>query len=452
MNIKDYTISNNSSIKDAIIKIDKNKGGFILLFNSKKQIIGIATDGDIRRKLIKNNDLEEKIESCCNKKFIYIKPDESHEKIYKQLDDNIKFIPVLNEKKQLVNIITKETIPVRDEKENYARAKSPVRISFGGGGSDTTSFFKNDNGAVINSTISIYSHSTLFKRNDNKITIDSLDLKRKVEYKNLEKLVSSTDEFHLINALIKTINPEYGFDLIIQSDFPKSSGLGGSSVVLSSIIGCFNEFRKDKWTRYEIAEIAFEAERLHLGISGGWQDQYATVFGGFNFIEFKEEENLVFPIKLNHEIISELEESLVLCYTNTNHDSNMIHENQKITSLRKNIKHNIKQNVDLTYEMRNFLLKGKLIQLGKSLDKAWVFKKSFSSQITNKFLDNIYKGAKENGALGGKLMGAGGGGYFLFFVLPKNRNKLISWISENNLQHTPFRFEDNGLQSWSIRK
>ena len=130
----------------------------------------------------------------------------------------------------------------------------------------------------------------------------------------------------------------------------------------------------------------------------------------------------------------------------------MIHENQKITSLRKNIKHNIKQNVDLTYEMRNFLLKGKLIQLGKSLDKAWVFKKSFSSQITNKFLDNIYKGAKENGALGGKLMGAGGGGYFLFFVLPKNRNKLISWISENNLQHTPFRFEDNGLQSWSIRK
>lgn len=338
------------------------------------------------------------------------------------------------------------------KKENYARAKSPVRISFGGGGSDTTSFFKNDNGAVINSTISIYSHSTLFKRNDNKITIDSLDLKRKVEYKNLEKLVSSTDEFHLINALIKTINPEYGFDLIIQSDFPKSSGLGGSSVVLSSIIGCFNEFRKDKWTRYEIAEIAFEAERLHLGISGGWQDQYATVFGGFNFIEFKEEENLVFPIKLNHEIISELEESLVLCYTNTNHDSNMIHENQKITSLRKDIKHNIKQNVDLTYEMRNFLLKGKLIQLGKSLDKAWVFKKSFSSQITNKFLDNIYKGAKENGALGGKLMGAGGGGYFLFFVLPKNRNKLISWISENNLQHTPFRFEDNGLQSWSIRK
>jgi D-glycero-alpha-D-manno-heptose-7-phosphate kinase len=452
MNIKDFTISINSSIKDSIIKIDNNKGGFILLTNPKNQVVGIATDGDIRRTLIKNNDLDQKIKSCSNSNFIYVSEDFSHETIYKKLDNNIKFIPVLNKKNELVSIITKDNIPYRAEIANYARAKSPVRISFGGGGSDTTSFFKTNTGAVINSTISIYSHATLYQREDSKITIDSLDIGDYVEYSNLGELSSSNNQFNLINVLITTINPDFGFDLIIQSDFPKSSGLGGSSVVLASIIGCFNEFRKDKWTSYEIAEIAFESERLHLGISGGWQDQYATVFGGFNFIEFKSDENLVFPMRLKNEIKYELEESLVLCYTKTTHDSNLIHENQKLTSLKKEINQNIKKNVDLTYEMKKFLLKGNLNELGKCLDKAWEFKKSFSTKITNKHLDKIYNGAKKNGALGGKLMGAGGGGYFLFFVMPKNRNKLISWIKRMDLGYTPFSFENKGLQSWSNRK
>ena len=127
-------------------------------------------------------------------------------------------------------------------------------------------------------------------------------------------------------------------------------------------------------------------------------------------------------------------------------------ENQKLTSLKKEINQNIKKNVDLTYEMKKFLLKGNLKELGKCLDKAWEFKKSFSTKITNKHLDKIYNGAKKNGALGGKLMGAGGGGYFLFFVMPKNRNKLISWIKRMDLEYTPFSFENKGLQSWSNRK
>ncbi len=451
MNLKKYIISNNSSIRESIKKIDKNKGGFILISNYNNQIIGIVTDGDIRRGLLKNHDLDQNIETCLNSNFLYVNSDFSYENIYKKLDDKISFIPVLNDKDELVSIITKDNIPLRFEKETYARAKSPVRISFGGGGSDTTSYFKDNNGAVINSTISIYSHSTLYRRNDKKICIDSLDLDKKMEYNSIKDL-KIKDEFKLINALIKTINPEFGFNLIIQSDFPKSSGLGGSSAVLSAIIGCFNEFRKDKWTLYEMAEIAFEAERLHLGISGGWQDQYATVFGGFNFIEFRADENIVFPMRLNNKIICELEESLILCYTKTNHNSNLIHENQKSNTSNIEINNNIKSNVKLTYEMRKFLLKGDLIQLGRSLDKSWEYKKSFSSIISNNFLDEIYNEAKINGALGGKLLGAGGGGYFLFFVSPINRNNLISWISKNNLKYVPFRFEDKGIQSWSIRK
>ena len=126
--------------------------------------------------------------------------------------------------------------------------------------------------------------------------------------------------------------------------------------------------------------------------------------------------------------------------------------NQRISKETIIMLGNIKKNVDLTYEMKKFLLKGNLKELGKCLDKAWEFKKSFSTKITNKHLDKIYNGAKKNGALGGKLMGAGGGGYFLFFVMPKNRNKLISWIKRMDLGYTPFSFENKGLQSWSNRK
>ncbi len=451
MNLEDHVIFKNSSIRESLSKIDLNKNGFLLVFDEDTKIIGLVTDGDIRRYLLKNDDLNQKIENCINRDFIYSDLNYTYEEIYKKLDSKIKVIPILDDSKKLVSIITKNNIPERQEHEFYARSKSPVRISFGGGGSDTTEYFKDNLGAVINSTISIYSHASLYKRKDSKIVIDSLDLDKKCEYNNISQFEKKDDDFKLFRALMKIIKPKFGFDLIIQSDFPISSGLGGSSVVLSAVIGCFNQFRNHKWTPYDMAEIAFEAERLHLGISGGWQDQYATVFGGFNFIEFRKKENLVFPIKLNDQIISELEETLILCYTKTKHDSNEIHESQKTNTTREKIKEIIKANVSLTYEMRNFLLKGELDSLGEGLDKAWSYKKTFSDKISNDYLDDIYKTAIENGASGGKLLGAGGGGYFLFFVPARKRNDFIKWSNLKGLIYTPFRFEDKGIQSWSIK-
>ena len=155
---------------------------------------------------------------------------------------------------------------------------------------------------------------------------------------------------------------------------------------------------------------------------------------------------------MDEKTLLELEESLVLCYTNANHDSNEIHESQKSNSANENVKRNILSNVSLTYEMRNFLLKGDLRSFPKCLDKAWHYKKSFSSKISNKYLDEIYDNAIKNGATAGKLLGAGGGGYFLFFAPPKSRNKLISWIMKKGLIYTCFRFESKGLQSWKYRK
>jgi len=448
-----FLINTNALINDAIIKIEANSKGFVLVENDVKQVLGTLTDGDIRRALLAGAQLSDLALNYINKNFIFLDDNSmEHESIYKKLDQEITFIPVLDDNKRLLKFITKNTIPSRFEKLITARSKSPVRISFGGGGSDTTAFFKDNNGAVINSTISLYSHCSLSKRNDSKLNIDSADLNINKLYLSLEEFLNSEKcPLDLIKATIKVINPSFGFDLYIQSDFPLSSGLGGSAVVVSSIIGCFNEFRIDKWTSYEIAELAYEAERLNMGISGGWQDQYATVFGGFNFMEFSNRQNLIHPLRLSETTKSSLEQNLILCYTNTSHKSGDIHQDQKSNLDNKGIQENVKKNVKIAYKMRESLLKENLNEFSNLMNDSWELKKSYSNDISSDYLDNIYEGAKQNGALSGKLLGAGGGGYFLFFTNFSNRNKLINWIKSEGLIYTNFKFEDVGLKSWIER-
>ena len=451
--IEKFCTLNSSTLKEAIIKIEQNKEGFVLVENDLKQILGTLTDGDIRRALLAGAQLSDLASNFINKNFIFLDDNSiEHESIYKKLDQEITFIPVLDNKKRLLKFITKDTIPSRFEKLITARSKSPVRISFGGGGSDTTAFFKDNNGAVINSTISLYSHCSLSKRTDTKINIDSADLNIKKSYLSLEEFLNSEKcSLDLIKATIKVINPYFAFDLYIQSDFPLSSGLGGSAVVVSSIIGCFNEFRIDKWSSYEVAELAYQAERLNMGISGGWQDQYATVFGGFNFMEFNNRQNLIHPLRLSETAKSSLEQNLILCYTNTSHKSGDIHQDQKSNLDNKGIQENVKKNVKIAYKMRESLLKENLNEFSNLMNDSWELKKSYSSDISTDYLDDIYEGARQNGALSGKLLGAGGGGYFLFFTNFSSRNRLISWIKSEGLVYTNFKFEDAGLKSWIER-
>jgi D-glycero-alpha-D-manno-heptose-7-phosphate kinase len=452
MNLKSFSISTSSSIREALAKIDENCRGFVLISDELEKIIGIATDGDIRRKLLFDTSLEDSIIVCTNKDFVWADINTPREVILKQLDHKIRVIPVLDDQKRLISIFTPDHIPERAEVPTFSRAKAPVRISFGGGGSDISTYFTEHGGAVINATISLYSHATLKIRDDKRILINSLDINEFEEFEDLSELLGHKGKFLLIQSIIKAIKPSFGFELFLHSDFPMSSGLGGSAVVSAAILGCFNELRNDKWDKHELSEIAFQAERLHMGVAGGWQDQYATVFGGLNFMEFSRNQNIIHPIRIPKDLILELEESLILCYTGIIHNSGNIHEDQKEQTKTISVKDRIHANVDLTYEMRNLILRGNLHKFGICLDKAWELKRSFSSKISNQFLDDIYNAALENGATGGKLLGAGGGGYFLFYVPAFSKPKLMNWIKESGLIYTPFRFEESGLQSWTVRE
>lgn len=446
-----YLININDTIEYALIKIENNHLGIVFVEDENK-IIGCATDGDIRRFLLEKKDFELPIFKCINKNFIFLFQDNaSTENILKLLDTRIRAIVILDKNYNFVSVTSQKNINWNEKEKIISKAKSPVRISFAGGGTDLTTYFSKEDGVVLNATINKFAHAVLEKRDDNIIKIYSNDLNIKVEYSDITKL-KFDGSLDLIKSVLKLLNPDFGFELYTYSDVPPGSGLGGSAVLLSAIIGTFNNFRENKFNDYEIAELAFHAERVELGLAGGWQDQYATVFGGFNFMEFKNHENIVNPLRISSDILNELEDSLVLCYSGLNHNSGDIHDNQKENMNKKEQKDFAQISKDIAYEMKSKLLKGKLDNFGELLHKAWETKKNFSDKITTPFLDDIYKFALENGALGGKLLGAGGGGYFLFYVPTFNKIKLMNAIRDKGLEIETFTFDNTGLRSWITKE
>ena len=169
-------------------------------------------------------------------------------------------------------------------------------------------------------------------------------------------------------------------------------------------------------------------------------------------MEFRMDQNIVHPLRIPSDVLLELEESLILCDTGSSHNSGDIHQDQKLHMQQSDVLEKVKANVALTYQIRNHLLRGRLLQFGETLNDAWQFKRQFSNKISNSQLDKIYDGALNNGAIGGKLLGAGGGGFFLFYSLPFMKNQLVEYLKNRGLKVHPFRFESKGLQAWSARE
>lgn len=450
--IDEFTLPQDAAIRDALAQIDANHEGIIFLTDASGAIVSAATDGDVRRSLLAGASLDDPVSKVGNVDFVWAEASATREMLLKRLDQRIKVIPVLDAQRRLVGVASRNRLRSPAEERTYARARAPVRVSFSGGGSDLTHYFADHPGAVLNSAVSLYSHATLRIRDDSRVSIASQDLGRYVEEPDLATFVARTDEFRLIAALVKLIDPGFGFDLAINSDFPVGSGLGGSAVVSAAVLGCFNQFRRDQWDLHELAELAFQAERVHLGISGGWQDQYATVFGGFNFMEFGMDQNIVHPLRIPPAVLLELEESLILCDTQLVHDSGNIHDSQREEMSQAAIRAHVKANVELTYRMRNHLLRGKLLEFGRGLHEGWMLKRQVSRKISSAMIDSHYELATRAGAVGGKLLGAGGGGFFLFYAPPFAKMALVQALQEAGLRVVPFRFEPDGLRAWSARE
>jgi len=441
-------IHHKESIASAFKRLNANPSGILFVTDGDERVVGSVSDGDIRRHLQRENDIDAAIECCMNSQLVSVDVGTSREQVLKMLDHRIRVVPMLDELGRLHDVYTRERFRLDRERQIIARGRAPARISFGGGGTDLTRHFVDHGSVVMNATIAQFTHASLRRIPDGSVRIYSQDVQRELTADSVHD-IAYDGYLDLIVSVVKLIEPEFGFELEVGSDYPVGSGLGGSAVAAAAIIGCFNELREDSWDRHQIAEMAFQAERLQLAIPGGWQDQYATVFGGFNLIEFTRDHNTVLPLRLQQDTIRELETSLLLCYTGFTRNSGDIHRKQQ--DLDIDVKSFAEDSRSLTLEMKRMLLRGRLLDYGRLLHESWVLKRRYNPHASIPEIDEIYETALDNGALGGRLLGAGSGGYFLFFAEPFQRYRLTEALAARGLKTREVVFDKSGLQSWSVR-
>ena len=333
------------------------------------------------------------------------------------------------------------------------RAKAPLRISFAGGGTDVPPFPEREGGLVLNATINRYAYGTLRPRADDTLQIQSLDYGLTAEFAAHEPLVFD-GKLDLAKAAIRRFagGSARGFDLLLHSNAPPGSGLGASSAMMVALIGVLKEFRTLPLTDYELAELAHTVEREELGISGGRQDQYAAAFGGFNFIELYGDHVVVNPLRVAPEVMLELEHNLLLCYTGMTRQSDHIIADQTARYERSDADAmaGLRAQKELAVEMKNALLQHRLRDFGALLDTAWEAKKRMSSRITNERIEELYSAARAAGALGGKVTGAGGGGYVLLYCRYDRKHHVAARMIELGATVDEFAFEPGGLRTWRV--
>lgn len=334
------------------------------------------------------------------------------------------------------------------------RARAPLRVSFAGGGTDVPPYPAEQGGLVLSATINRYAYGTLRPREDRQIGIQSLDLDA-VASIALEDVRPNGDRLDLIRAAVHKLASDSprGFDLFLHSAAPPGSGLGSSSAVVVTLVGLLSTHMKMPLTDYEKARLAYTVEREDLGLKGGTQDQYAAVFGGFNFMEFREDDVIVNPLRITPDTIHELEYNLLLCFTGGTRVSDHIIDDQtsRYRSQESSTLDGLQVQKELAVEMKNALLQGNLTEFGALLDRAWTYKKMMSPKITNDHIDELYDEAMRRGALGGKVTGAGGGGYMLLYCHYDTKHKVHAALSSLGAEAIDFQFDHAGLTTWSYQ-
>ncbi len=331
------------------------------------------------------------------------------------------------------------------------RSKAPLRISFCGGGTDVQPYPQTHGGVVLSATINRYTYCSLVPDASAEVKVESLDYSRSVVF-GLHDALAFDGDLDLFKAVFRRLSVPSGSRLFVHSDAPPGSGLGSSSTLVVALIGALWQMMHRHRDNYEIARLAYNLEREDLGIQGGMQDQYSATFGGFNFMEFNRDGVVVNPLRLDDNLLAELEYHLLLVYTGTTRLSGNILSRQIAAYRREegSVLAALEEIKSLTIHMKNCLVRGQLREFGESLHDAWTAKKRLDSGIANEQIDTLYDEARRLGALGGKILGAGGGGHMLFYVPYARKHDVASRLTALGAGVVPFGFERRGLHCWQV--
>jgi len=337
------------------------------------------------------------------------------------------------------------------------RSKAPLRIGLAGGGSDVGPYSDKYGGAILNITISLYAHANIQPLSEPKIILDSLEREEHQEFPLCDTLPVD-GKLDLLKGVYNRIRKDYmtepkGFRLSTHVDVPAGSGLGTSSTLTVAILGAFIEWLRLPLGSYDIAQYAYAIEREDLQMAGGKQDQYAATFGGVNYMEFYENNKVIVnPLRIDKLYLHELENNLLLYFTQTTHVSSDIIKEQQ-----QNVMNNQSDSVEAMHkikaqaiEMKEALLTGKINRIGEIFDEGFLYKKQMAHNISNDLLDKIYEEAKIAGAIGGRISGAGGGGFMLFYCPDNKRFQVMKSLEGFGGRFYPYHFVKDGLFTWKI--
>ncbi len=337
------------------------------------------------------------------------------------------------------------------------RSKAPLRIGLAGGGTDVSPYSDEFGGAILNATISLSAHASIEPLDEPIIIVEALDRKELQQF-DLSTSLPIDGTLDLLKGVYNRIQKDFpfplkGFRLSTYVDAPAGSGLGTSSTLVVAILGAFVEMLKLPLGDYDIAHLAYQIERVDLQLAGGKQDQYAATFGGVNYMEFYDGDKVIVnPLRIRPEYLHELGNNLVLYFTDTSRESAAIINEQVKNVQNKNEKsieamHQLKEQAKM---MKEALLKGKLNDFGAILDFGFQQKRLMAHNISNSSIEVIYDAAKKAGATGGKISGAGGGGFMIFYCPGNNRYKVTEVLKNFGGEIKNYTFTKYGLTSWMI--
>lgn len=335
------------------------------------------------------------------------------------------------------------------------RARAPLRLGLAGGGTDVSPYSEQFGGHVLNVTIDKYAYATLAPALAGTVELVASDTGA-----SWVGLAASALEHHpglslhvgVYNRVVRDFRggEPLSISITTHSEAPPGSGLGSSSAMVVTILQAFCEYLALPLGEYDIARLAYEIERIDLAMAGGKQDQYAAAFGGMNFMEFHRDQVIVNPLRIKQHIKAELESSLVLFYTGVSRESAKIIAEQTAHMAHGDKKpleamHKVKAEAS---EMKEAVLKGDWEAFAHSMRKGWEEKKKLAHSISNSSIDEIYSAAISAGALAGKVSGAGGGGFMMFFVELAKRPAVMRRLGDFNGQVFTCNITEYGAHSW----
>jgi D-glycero-alpha-D-manno-heptose-7-phosphate kinase len=338
------------------------------------------------------------------------------------------------------------------------RAKSPLRLGLAGGGTDVSPYSEKFGGCVLNATIDMYAHCTIAELNNGTNEFVAADLNQQFSAK-AKPYYDLSGELLLHKAIYNRIVRDYNNNqplslrITTYADVLPGSGLGSSSTMVVSILNAFQEYLKLPLGEYDLAHLAYDIERLDCRMAGGKQDQYAATFGGFNFIEFCDDDKVIVnPLRIKDTIINELQARLLLYFTGVSRDSAKIIEEQiqQVNQIDSKALSSMHETKRLAFAMKEKLLKADINGMMELFQQAWETKKQLAHAISNPFIDALSDKAFQAGALALKISGAGGGGFMMIFAEPTQRIAVMQSLASLGGEFYRFQFTHHGTTAWTV--